>query len=391
MTVKSFLSGLLAVLVACGTSDEARAPEQVSIVEDLRLDANTEDFSSVGRVVVGTKDEIIVPLWEDAQLRIYDSTGKRIASVGRKGEAPGEFRYIGQVGLKADTIWAQDAETRQFTYFTPKGDLIRTGGLPGTLSQSTAYNAKGQYYFVIAIGVHPDGSMLASGRNRTPGQTRGSSSEMLHLTADGEIRPIGVQPNYEDKRWMMEVAGLGRQIPFTGEPLSATAADASRFAYAVTNLNSSDGGVYTITVFRANGDTVFSKGFPYKGVPIPQSAKDSAANAELSNEAPTEGPSDLDQRFKKLALEKMPPVYAPLQSILLGMDETVWVTLRDSAGVRPVIVLDAKGEVLGRVEISPRQRIRQATSTRIWVTELDDADLASVVRYKVHGIKGGNR
>jgi hypothetical protein len=88
-----------------------------------------------------------------------------------------------------------------------------------------------------------------------------------------------------------------------------------------------------------------------------------------------------------MALEKMPAVYAPVQSILLGMDDTIWLILRDSAGVRRAVALDERGEELGRVTLTTRQRIRQATRGTIWVTELDDADLASVVRYRVGGVK----
>jgi hypothetical protein len=38
-----------------------------------------------------SRGEILVALWHDAEVRIYDSTGKRIAVVGRKEDAPGEF------------------------------------------------------------------------------------------------------------------------------------------------------------------------------------------------------------------------------------------------------------------------------------------------------------
>jgi hypothetical protein len=381
------IAALLACIIACADASRSAPDGRANISEELRLDAKTEDFSAMGRVVVNSRGDIIVGQPQDVNVRIYDSTGKRVATFGRKGEAPGEFDYIGQIALKGDTIWVQDQDFRKFTYFTPKGDLIRVGGLPGDLSQTTAYNGSSEFMFVFAIGMHPDGSMLATGRRRAPSVTRGSRSELLHISTDGGIHPVATTPDPEDPRWMMEVAGLGRQIPFTGWPLTAIASDGSRIAHAVTELTSNDGGTYTLTVLRANGDTIFAKTFPYTGVPIPQSAKDSAANAEISTEGPSEGPSDLDERFKRLALQKMPNVYAPLQSLLIGMDETIWLTLRDSAGVRPTIVFDAAGNEIGRVELTTRQRIRQATSRRIWVTELDDTDLASIVRYRVAGLR----
>jgi hypothetical protein len=363
------------------------------IEEELRLDANAEDFSSSVRVLVGTRGEIVVPLSQDGQLRIYDSTGRRIAAVGRRGQAPGEFQSLGRVGLKADTFWVHDARARRFTYVAPTGEILRTGSLPGSLAGITPFSPVQGFGLITAVGINADGSMLAMGR-RMEGEVGrfniDPNDEVLNISVSGEIRGVAQAPSLQDERWNMEVAGLGRSVPFAARPHAAFSSDGSRFAFLTTDLTSDEGGTWTITVYRANGDTAFTRTFPFHGVPIPGDARDSAAAAEIRPPgSPTEGPPDLDIRFQKLALERMPPVYPPLQALLLGMDETAWITLRDTAGVRTTHVLDARGELVGTVALSTRSTIRQAMSTRIWVTEVDDVDLASVVRYRVRGISCG--
>jgi hypothetical protein len=364
-------------------------------VEDLRLDAEAEDFPGLGRLIAGTGGEIVVPLPQDRQIRFYDSTGARIAAVGRRGQAPGEFAYLGQLGLKADTVWAMDADSRRVTYYSPRGEFLRTGpALPGKQESGGLLLARDGFLFVVAVGVHPDGSMMAVGRRSSndPNKPMLANQMVLHLSAGGDIHALAEGPSYEDPRWMMQVAGLGRSIPFVQGPMFAFAPDASRFAFLETNLTTPLGGAYRVTLFRANGDTIFTREYPFLGVPVTQAERDSAANAEIQAPGtPSEGPGDVDQRFRRLALEKMPAVHAPLQSFLLGVDGTLWITLRDSAGVRRTVVLDESGEPMGTVVLNTRTRIRQASATRIWVTEMDENDLASVVRYRVQGLAGAGR
>ena len=74
------------------------------LVEDLRLDANVEDFSVVSWVYVGPQGEIVVPERQDYRVRVYDSTGTLMATIGRRGEGPGEFQAPGPVFWAADTL-----------------------------------------------------------------------------------------------------------------------------------------------------------------------------------------------------------------------------------------------------------------------------------------------
>ncbi len=383
------LSAIIMTVGGCRDRGSDAAQKQASLVEDLRLDANAEDFSSVRNVLVGPKGQIVIPLRQDAQVRIYDSTGKRVASVGRRGQAPGEFQALGAMGFREDTLWVEDSRTRRFTYFAPDGALLRTGGLPGGVTQPTPFEPALRGYSLIMVGaMYSDGSMLAGGlraRQRDPvDRDQPEMRDMLQISAAGDLRIVATQPFLYDERWMMQVSGFGRPVPFAGMPFIVTASYGSRFAFLTTEITSAAGGAWTLSLFRANGDTIFVKSFPFIGVSIPAAAKDSAVAAEITGT--TEGPTDLDKRFQQVARERMPPVYAPVQALVLGMDETIWITLRDSANVRTTLVLDGMGNQVGRIATSPKSRVWQATASRVWMTEVDDNDLASVVRYKVIGL-----
>ena len=381
---------LLATALSCAERVDDPDPRAGELKEDLRLDANAEDFPTIGRLFVSPRSEIAIPLGQDRKLAVYDSSGKRTRTLGRPGPGPGEFQYVGGVGWVADTIWVNDPEVQRTTYFAPDGTVLRVVGLPAPLAPvapTTPGAAVGTLIRVAAIAVLDDGSSLAQGQRLTSRSSGRAVGErvLVRIGPTGEWRVIASLPSFEDERWFMSAAGLGRRVPFTGWPLFASSFDGQSFASLITDSQTADGGTYTLSVFKTNGDTVFVRAYPFRGVPIPQGVADSAAAAE--NRGPSsEGPSNLGAMVERLAREKMPPVYAPVQWFILGLDDTIWITLRDSADARTTLVLDARGNQIGSIVTSTRTRIRQASASRVWATEVDDDGLASVVRYRVHGI-----
>ena len=383
-------AAILVAVGACAPPDD-RAPladgDSVALIEELRLDPDVEGFSTVSRVFVGRRGEIIVPLPQDRQIRWYDSTGKRIASVGRRGAGPGEFESVGAIGWKADTLWVFDGRIRRVTYIAPPGTILRADA-PLAL-EATPFTPMHGIFLHGVSAVRSDGSMLGSARRviQERGKSGLSSIFIARITPGASWDSLVTPPALEDPRWYMEVAGFGRPIPFAAGPGVAHAADGSRFAFLSTEVTGPEGGTYTLSLFDANGDTLFVRSYPFTGVPIPRAAADSAVAAEARPAgSATEGPADLDRRFQNVARERMPPVYPPTRSLVLGGDDTIWLTLHDSADVRRTLVLDRDGEPVGTVTMSTRSVIRQATASRVWVTETDADGLASVVRYRVMGI-----
>ncbi|MGV3709865.1 MAG: hypothetical protein ACO1Q7_13605 [Gemmatimonas sp.] len=139
-----------------------------------------------GRIVVGER--------ADVHLRIYDSTGKHLKTVGKRGSSAGEFTDIGLISrLPGDTL---AVESMQYTsVFAPNGDFIRkvTYGPfePGLL----------QTPFTAVLGRFDDGSVvvgdLPQGRRGGRGAARWvDSSTLLLVDASGAlIRAIDRVPS----------------------------------------------------------------------------------------------------------------------------------------------------------------------------------------------------
>lgn len=75
-------------LVTAGAAIAQPTPARKQLVRDLRLDAATEDFPSIGWLAVSPHGIIAVGIQNDLAIRLYDSTGKKIGSVGRAGGWP---------------------------------------------------------------------------------------------------------------------------------------------------------------------------------------------------------------------------------------------------------------------------------------------------------------
>lgn len=121
------LGALLLALAAPGcTGDEASAPRV----------APREPVPAAGRGIVVGSILSVVDARADASgwwiadrvghtLHRLDSEGRRVASFGRRGEGPGEFRGLLGVVLRGDTVVAFDGGGPRFHYFLPDGTFIR--------------------------------------------------------------------------------------------------------------------------------------------------------------------------------------------------------------------------------------------------------------------------
>jgi len=93
------------------------------------------------------------------ELPVFDSTGVRAATWGRRGAGPGEFRDLVNIGSAGgDSIWAYDAGSRRLTIFDPAGLVARSAVLdfPGPGGWAVVLGRVGDGRFVVADAWVPD-------------------------------------------------------------------------------------------------------------------------------------------------------------------------------------------------------------------------------------------
>ena len=379
---------IAALMVACTSAADSDDPlvtaPPLTMVEELRLDPYAEDFSVVMDIGVGPRGQIAVLLPQDLQVPLFDSSGTRIATIGRRGSGPGEFQHLSRAGWVADTMYVLDLRLRRAVLVAPDGSVIRTSANPDNVAIGAPVAGDTQTIgYFNARGIHPGGSMLGEANMGGPV----GESVFVFVPADVS-RPARLlarrPPDVDDERWRIRVGIYSQAVAFAPRTHIAIAPDATWFAFLAMELAEEGSGTFTLTRIDANGDTTLVRSYPYRGVPIPARVRDSVANSFLEQKArQREGPPDLYDRFRELTRERMPPVYPPVMAMTLGLDGTTWLTMRDTGDVRRALVLDERGDPVGSFVLPPRATVRQGTRTHVWMTRRDEVDLAAVLRFRL--------
>ncbi len=125
----------LALFCVPPASDAAETPAagvwgNVRVVEDLRIGsfdgADETIFGRISYLAVGPEGSIYVADGQLETLRVYDAGGRFVRTIGRKGEAPGEFLLIlGMTVLPGGNLALYDGRNQRITIFHPGGAVLR--------------------------------------------------------------------------------------------------------------------------------------------------------------------------------------------------------------------------------------------------------------------------
>ena len=78
-----------------------------------------------------------------------------------------------------------------------------------------------------------------------------------------------------------------------------------------------------------------------------------------------------------------PPLYPPIENVLMGEDLSIWIEKRVREGARPYYMANPNGTPLGTRHFPKRSRVAAASLERSWVPERDECDVERVVGYGV--------
>ncbi len=113
-------------------------------------------FSQVVGALRLSDGKLVVANGASNELRVYDSSGKHVTTLGRAGAGPGEFQTLRAVWLlPADTVIAVDSRNNRVTVYAPGPTLLRSyqlqsvAGISGRLGD-------GSYLLTVGVAPSPD-------------------------------------------------------------------------------------------------------------------------------------------------------------------------------------------------------------------------------------------
>jgi hypothetical protein len=268
-------------------------------------------------------------------LRYFDSSGRAIRTVGRRGTGPGEFRFISWLGqCGADTVFAWDFGQRRMTVVGPVGDVIR------------------QYRMPPAPGAGPTPARLACSRGGTfavigqregplPDQSKPFGTQTLPLAlADdrGSVRQsLGQINGYE-----YAVQGEGSIIP---RPLGRLASVA--LATDRVYVGTADSAV--IDVYSLDGRRLAPLRVRVARRPATRAHYERAVDQSVDYVTNLDARRGLRASFLRIP---MPRELPPYSAMFVDPEQLLWVVL--SAGGDPdtrLQALRADGTVVANVRI----------------------------------------
>ncbi len=382
------------LLASCGPDAATDGSESAdtgiiyNFVEELRIDGYEENLVPIDttiRVAVAENGMIAIAQLQTSNVLFFSETGEALGSIGRDGEGPGEFRSAWRLGWIADTLYAYDFSLRRFTLIDPDLQYVRYIYVPNGARAGPEMAGR-----LPDFGIEYGGALYADGS--VYGQFAGTQDAVANSDYDpgkttyGRVREDGTIVSYfqfsSGNAQPIEVSlGGGRVglmasnlLPSPERPILRLSADGIRMAHINVAMEGPDAGTFEIKMEDVYTGVLYVRRYPFDPVPITQAIRDSILEARLENMSP-----EMARALRGGAT--FPPMLPPVVGMVGGRDNTLWIRMRDTEEGRLYRILDPSGEPVGTLTLPLNSRIAVADLRQIWVIEIDELDVESVVRY----------
>ena len=306
-------------------------------------------------------------------IRVFDARGRHVATFGRTGAGPGEFRRIEWVAQSGDTAWFYDSNLQRVT-------SVLLSGTPKLLG-STPITATGNRERFFVMGRLPDGRFVVTtnvsptfdgppGVHRLPGSTG-----IIARTGDGNVTWLGD----------FKSAAIFVHNP-TGDVKNASTGP---IAFPPWLRNATSGGLVwigdsagdSLVVVRGQDLSRFTVRLPFPSRAPSRDLINAARDRELGGKPAPVGSFSEAKWSSKYLPERLPY----FEGLTPGPQGEVWVSAYagDRANPTHYIIIDASGRPRGRVNVPGGTRIRQAGLDYVILAH-ENADGVETIR--VHGL-----
>ena len=397
-TTKTDTVGDTVVVRTTGGSDAATAQ---TLTQELAIGveegADEYTLGQITEVEVGPGGEIYVFDRQVPVLRMYDSAGRHVRTLGRKGGGPGEYQAANGLGVHRDgrvVLW--DAGKASINVYGATGETATSWPVPGGggfyTSNALFTDTAGSTYIRTTIADPPRTGNALQGRvfgvtGLVKWNREGAVVDSL-MPPQSPIEPAYIVAQREGSTSRNSVP-FAPSFAWTFSPLGYFVS-ARTDRYAVT-LAPSDGRVMRI---EREID------------PVPVDA-DERADAEL---VATAGMRMTDPTWRWSG-PSIPSTKPFIRSLAAGDDGRIWVSVarpgeRVPEGERapppsvqvgevtrppepkwrqPLVydVFDPNGQFLGRVAAPAKTSFRAMRGDHVWAVRRDSLDVEQVVRYRL--------
>jgi hypothetical protein len=354
-------------------------------------------FTSISEIAVGRDGTMYVleSTTGKGQLRMYDSAGKYIRTVGGTGDGPGEFRNPGGMALLNDgKLVLYDPNNSRINVYSGAGDYVSSWRVPGYNVTFNAYQTltlapSGILSIKFNIGTTREDRRRGVARLRPDGT-------VLDTIADPVLPDISLPP--VTKR--TERSGITLGIPYSRRSTWTW----SPLGYFVTGRTD----VYALDLRIPRSSDVNAKW--RDGDPI-TSLRRTVASVPVSRAERNDQEEFLEAQLRRRegtqvgSVSSIPAVKPIFTSVLFGTDGRIWLLMsapsvkftpearRASDGTvipqlgwrQPVVfdIIDPAGRYIGRIAVPEGTYIETMRGDYAWGFTRTEDDVPIVKRFRI--------
>lgn len=368
---------------ACAAGDRAADAEldRWSLVPELRIGAVDDPeyaLTIIGSVLPGPDGTILVSQPQEMTIRVFDREGRVVRNIGRSGDGPGEFRGLGRMGWRGDTLYVTDYQLRRINYFLADGTA---------LASERVATPELEPPFIPSV---PNSFMRDGSGILTPAYFVGMGSvdsvPLLRL-GPGDALDTLLWMNRRNNTLSVAIGSSNMHTtqPFTDHDIEAVAPDGSMIVIVRRNAAEAiPNAEFPVSAIDAGGDTLWSVTIPYAPVPVAQEVVDSVLEDRTKDLGRERMPR---AELRSLYAEAMyrPATWPPVSRLLIGTDNTIWLAREalPSDSTR-WLVLDSTGSPQAELNVPSDVSLRYVDGDVLWAVQTDEFDVPYVLRYRLH-------
>lgn len=317
-------------------------------------------------------------------LRIFGADGTQLASFGRRGEGPGEFRGVERVVLlQGDTILVSDWVAQRVTLVHPDGGIGRIETVP-TRGTAQAFQVAG----VMADGgwlmLPTSTRLLMRNAGPEPDTVRQPLPAGVYRTGSGAAAFDTIVVQHSPRLVRFTNRRGSETETMEGPPRFAAWPIAAPWDGMVVTGSNTD---WQFLAYDAEGALRRIIRFNRPLEPVTPEKKDSLVAAQVQSVremvardpqmARFENPDDAEFNARNAVWAKSFP---PIDGVPPSSGTTLWLLQRRTAREEPtrLLAIAPDGRLLGRLTVPPSERILAVSDDRIAVRSENDDGIGTI-------------
>jgi len=363
-------AGIVAIVAAC-RAPQAQAQQWSLGPPEVVVGSEADSYLERVAGVVVWGDRIHVADEGAKQVLAFDrGSGRLVASAGREGNGPGEFRFLSWIGdCGSDTIFTWDGGHRRMSVFTGDLEHVRTLRMGAVDAVWTTFGCAGPDSFVgITRNRDP---VIEAGEKIPMGETWRATHDIVLLDLDGSVQQV-LKTFSGQERYREETPGGFSDYGHLWGLRVVFGSSASGFVLGT-------GEEPNLAVYGANGAVPGTLDTGLDRSPV---SKGNVA-ARVQNRVERSERLRRDVAKTRTFHEEYPyPSHFPAYSrVLMTAGGSVWVKrFREPYTDRPSEwrIFDARGTLVGTLEVEKRFEIMWVGETHIAIRASDALGVQTV-------------